>query len=201
MAIQFKLVILVGCVCFAAIVAGQSSTPSANVPDELRLNPNNPTDNVYLDSNNRQQQQQQQHQVSPNDTQNKQQQQFDNQVPRLPSTPTSTETSMDSFEDNESDDQQQQQHQQQPQFNDSFDPFGLFQPRPRPNGPQDGSNRRPSLFDIIRGGMLEPFTRHQEMMDRQFQQLERQAGEGQEVSYFSRNGVSYMRTCTTKRVR
>lgn len=49
-----------------------------------------------------------------------------------------------------------------------------------------------SIFDALR--------RHRINLDQQFSQLERQAGEGQDISYFFRNGVQYVRTCVTKRV-
>lgn len=73
----------------------------------------------------------------------------------------------------------------QPIFPNFFRP-----PRPTP------------LFDSIFNGqgLMDHFRRHREMMNQQFEQLERQAGEGQEVRSFTRNGVTYVRTCTTKRV-
>lgn len=48
--------------------------------------------------------------------------------------------------------------------------------------------------------IFEQMRRHRLDMDKQFSQLERQAGEGQDISYFYRNGVQYIRTCVTKRV-
>lgn len=48
--------------------------------------------------------------------------------------------------------------------------------------------------------IFEQLRRHRLDMDKQFSQLERQAGEGQDISYFYRNGVQFVRTCVTKRV-
>lgn len=39
-----------------------------------------------------------------------------------------------------------------------------------------------------------------QLFDRRLQEMSQQAEEGQQVEYLTRNGVSYMRTCTTKRV-
>lgn len=56
--------------------------------------------------------------------------------------------------------------------------------------------RRGSLIDSLFGQL----DSHARNFERQFDQLERQAGEAEEVSYFSRNGVSYVKTCKTRRV-
>jgi len=74
-------------------------------------------------------------------------------------------------------------------------PFNFFnqdQDRPRPG----------SLFQQLFGGnFIDSLRRQQELMDRQFRRLEVEAnGDGQEISYFSRNGVTYSKTCTVKRV-
>jgi hypothetical protein len=53
-----------------------------------------------------------------------------------------------------------------------------------------------SFLDNLSGSLR----RHNQRFEHQFRDLERQAGEGQDVSYFNQNGVAYMRTCTTKRV-
>lgn len=47
------------------------------------------------------------------------------------------------------------------------------------------------------GGLFDRLDRHVSDMQRDF---ERQAGEGQDVSYFNRNGVAYVRTCTTRKL-
>lgn len=80
-------------------------------------------------------------------------------------------------DDGESDDTYEQGNQQ---FH--ILPFQFFQRR----------DPISSIFEALR--------RHRMDLDQQFSQLERQAGEGQDISYFYRNGVQYIRTCVTKRV-
>lgn len=76
--------------------------------------------------------------------------------------------------------------------------------RARPSGPRPFGGPRPSMmidtFPSFNGNPFEMLDRHAMDFERQFAELERQAGEGQDVSYFSRNGVAYVKTCTTRRV-
>lgn len=65
----------------------------------------------------------------------------------------------------------------------NFNPFQFFQRR---------------LFPIE--DLIDQLRRQRMSFDHQFSQLERQAGQGQDVSYFSRNGEQYVRTCVTKKV-
>lgn len=74
--------------------------------------------------------------------------------------------------------------------NNNNSPMPFFGPSP--------FNRSP--FMNMFGNIFEDMNRHRQMMDRQFGDLEQQAAEGQQISYFSRNGVSYVKTCTVKRV-
>lgn len=73
--------------------------------------------------------------------------------------------------------------------------FDMFmRPRPFPN-------RRPSLFDVLDGGVFDSMNQHMELMDKQMRRLEQQAGqsEGQTKERFWRNGVGYTRTCVVRR--
>lgn len=88
--------------------------------------------------------------------------------------------------------------QQQPQlspFNYIF-PFGGQQAGPSPFG-RPGS----LLGGLFGGNLFDHLDRRAQEMERQFSNLERQAGEGQDVSYFQRNGEAYVRTCTTRKVK
>lgn len=64
-------------------------------------------------------------------------------------------------------------------------------------GTLDSFNGLHSMLQRIIGDSI---GRQHQMFEQKFQDLERQAERGQDVSYFERNGVAYVRTCTTKRV-
>lgn len=75
--------------------------------------------------------------------------------------------------------------------------FGsLFGGPPGLMDPMQPNQGRPYLFDTI----FDTINRQRENLDREFSNLERQAGEGQEVTDFYRNGIAYRRTCTTHRL-
>lgn len=91
-----------------------------------------------------------------------------------------------------------------PNFGQSLlPPFGnLFGPMQENNGGfMSGPQQRPfSFLDNLFGSIRQQTQNLHRNFERQFSDLERKAGEGQDVSYFNRNGVAYVRTCTTKRV-
>lgn len=146
---------------------------NGSAPDELRLNPNNQgtTETTVTPSN------QQQNEVQPN-----------NEI-----------TTLDDIDRNKNGNNFNNYNQHNLDGDETGlnnlipSPFNFF--GTRPNLPPMG----PSPFLNIFGNMLEPFRRGHEAFEKQFRQLEQQAGEGQEVTSFTKNGVTYVRTCTTRR--
>lgn len=74
-----------------------------------------------------------------------------------------------------------------PKLSDFFPP--LFNPFSSDRNNRQGPPRNPLSYLFSN-----------QLFERQMQDLSQQAEEGQQVEYLSRNGVSYVRTCTTKRV-
>lgn len=181
-----RLFYLTAAMCLALVAsvsaADEQSTPSqgGRAPNELNL-------------------------VTPNTPNNQESRQLDNQAlpgqletstPSVPVSPSGT-TDLAPLNQNEQvdqDDQDDLNDYQQPQPFQPFQPFGGF--RQPPN-----FNSRPNpLFGLFGGNLFDSIRRHSDMMNQRFQELENQAAEGKSISYFSRNGVSYVRTCTVERV-
>lgn len=128
-------------------------------------------------------------------------------------TPTNNDqTSLDFSNNNNNNDYNQQQPAEFPlSFIMPLDGFmnqDPFSGPPAPfghgngRGPFRGPNRRPGSFldSLFGGNLFDHIDRHAQAFERKFSELERQAGEGEDVSYFQRNGQAYVRTCTTRRV-
>lgn len=102
-------------------------------------------------------------------------------------------------------DDQQQQQQLQPFKRPMNEPlFPTMDMSGELERPQFGFLANPiqSLFGSspIFSSIFESIRRQREMMSNQFKNLELQAGQQNEVTSFTRNGITYVRTCTTKRV-
>lgn len=79
--------------------------------------------------------------------------------------------------------------------------FDLFGPRPRPYQHQ---NRRPSLFDLLDGGIFSALESQSRMIEDQFKSMQQEAIEGKSTVHLKKyddQGIlrSYTRTCVTTR--
>lgn len=177
-------------VCTLAVVASAQNSDKQNTPVSPNQQQNQPLD--------------QSNQNNQGDLDNNQSKQSDNELNLRPdsgdkATPVSPELLYDQKEPSTTTpDSQSDISSPRPQ---PFDPLDFFQPRPRPRPSPFGSQIFPPLFHHFLGQDMSDFiNRRQEQMNQQFKQLERQAAQGIEVSRFSKDGVTYERTCTTKRV-
>lgn len=170
----------------AALVSAQT-----NIPNELnRVDPSKGPQNQNQNQQQRPQQQPQGNTDSDNDDEVVSPSSNENEL-RLPTNdPRNRQNNQNELVPKTENDEEQE---------DSvfpFDPLGIFDPRPRPVRP----NRGGSFMSLFQDPMRH-FERHRQMMNQKFSDLERQAAEGQSISYFTNgNGITYKKVCTVERV-
>lgn len=130
--------------------------------------------------------------------------------PEASSTPSPTELvdpnrmNQDHDDSYDDDDDRQQQGDEFWPFQNFNQGFNMFDPLNLNNQQQQRGDQRRGpgslLQELFGGRLIDNLRRHHQNFERQFSDLERKAEMGgEEVSYFNRNGVAYVRTCTTKR--
>lgn len=98
--------------------------------------------------------------------------------------------------------------QQQFDMSQNMPPFqmqGMLQGNGNPFGDMfsPSGRRNPSgLLERLLGGsgLFEALQQQGSFFEREFQNLQRQAANGQETTYFNRNGQAYVRTCTIRKL-
>lgn len=169
--------------CAATLVTSQENQAPVNPikPDELQLKPdgqtennNNPLSNDNLNNNNN---------PLGNDNQN------NNNNQQIQ--PQDLTTPMINFNE-----EPVNNNDRYPKLSDFIPPFFTIPFRRNPSNQQAPPRNNMNPFAYI----MEMSQQQNQLFDRQLQGLSQQVEEGQQVEYLSRNGVSYMRTCTTKRV-